>query len=228
MMNSIPTLRHTVLAMALLLVSGTCMGAQDLRLPPVDDAAADATWIRFKTLLLDTLARRDHKGLLNTLNSGIRNLSGKAGTPEFARIWRPDKSDSPVWTELPKLLHLGGTYIKRNKAAVEFCAPYVHFLWPANLPQGVDAAITARDVLLKAKPSAEAETRSRLSYDLVNVLDWDIADENPGNAQQWVKIQIENVSGYVPDEHIRSPQEYHACFVKSGAGWRISAFSVGQ
>jgi hypothetical protein len=32
----------------------------------------------------------------------------------------------------------------------------------------------------------------------------------------------------VPEEHVRSPLEYRACFVQNGARWRMTALEVGE
>ena len=202
--------------------------AQEARLHPVDEAATDASWTRFKARLLDTLIKRDQKALLGIVDSRIRNISGKNGVPEFRKLWEPHSSDSPLWTELPRLLFLGGAFIKRDKGPAEFCAPYVYYRWPDNAPATADGAVIAKDVLLKSKPSADAETQQTLSYDLVKVIDWEVADDDKGSRQKWVKIQAGNDSGYVPEEQIRSPLEHRACFVKSAAGWRMTGFEIGE
>lgn len=126
------------------------------------------------------------------------------------------------------MLFLGGAFVKRDKGPTEFCAPYVYYKWPDDAPDSANGAIIAREVLLKAGPSADAETQQILSYDLVKVLDWETADENKDRVQKWVKIQAKKDSGYVPEEQIRSPLEYHACFVKSGASWRMTSLEAGE
>ncbi len=211
-----------------LIAASAAVGAQQARLAPVDEAAADASWANFKTRLLDALAKRDQKALLAMVDSRIRNISGKNGAPEFRRLWQPHSADSALWKELPKLLFLGGAYIKPSKGPAEFCAPYVRYKWPDNAPPDADGAIIAREVLLKTKPSASAPTQRTLSYDLVNVLDWEVADVESSSPQKWVKILADRAIGYVPEEQVRSPLEHRACFVKTGTSWRIVAFEVGE
>ena len=44
-------------------------------------------------------------------------------------------------------------------------------------------------------------------------------------SQKWVRIKYLDREGYVPEEHVRSPVEQAACFVKSANGWRMTAFA---
>ena len=46
--------------------------------------------------------------------------------------------------------------------------------------------------------------------------------------QKWVKLKTQAGEGYVPEEHVRSPLEYRACFINRGARWRMTAFEVGE
>src|SRR5438105_2264285 len=78
------------------------------------------------------------------------------------------------------------------------------------------AAVIAKETLMKAAPSANAGTLQTLSYDLVAVIDWEVDDADKTSAQKWVKLKTRKGEGYVPEEHIRSPLEYRACFAKSG------------
>jgi hypothetical protein len=125
-------------------------------------------------------------------------------------------------------LYLGGAFVKRGQGPTEFCAPYVYYKWPEDASAAADAAVIAKEVLMKSAPSARSETKKTLSYDLVNVLDWEVADDDKGNRQKWVRIQVNKDSGYVPEEQIRSPYEHRACFVKSAAGWRMTSFELGE
>ena len=213
---------------AVLLAAAAASGAQEIKLPPADEGTADATWLRFKARLLEALARRDHKFVLGIIDGGIRNISEKSGAAEFKKLWEPQSADSPLWVELPKILFLGGVFVKSVKGPTEFCAPYVYYKWPDHAPADASGAIIAKEVLVKARPAAGADTLRSLSFDLVNVVDWEVADDNKDVAQSWVKIQLGAGAGYVPEQQVRSPLEYRACFVKSGANWRMTALEVGE
>jgi hypothetical protein len=211
---------------ALLLLHATAGGAQELKLPPVDEGADNPTWPRFKARLLDALVQRNPQFLLEIVDPKIRNTSGTDGAAEFKKLWEPQSATSALWVELPKLLFLGGVFVKRDRNVVEFCAPYVYYKWPEN--GGASGAIIAKETLLKTRPAADSATLLTLSYDLIQVVDWEVADENKENPQKWVKLKARAGEGYVPEEHVRSPLEYRACFVNSGARWRMTELAVGE
>lgn len=219
---------HTIVAAAALAVLAAGVNAQEVRLPPIDEAASDATWPRFRARLLEALARRDQKFVLGIVDSRIRNISPIDGVTEFRKLWEPQSADSPLWVELPRLLFLGSVFVKRGKNLTELCAPYVHFKWPDAAPADASGAIIARETLMKARPAAASDTLQTLSYHLVKVLDWEVADEDKATPQKWVRIQTTAGAGFVPEEQIRSPLEYRACFVRSGTGWRMTGLEVGE
>ena len=216
------------LTSAILLVAALSTSAQGIKLFPVDEGAGDPSWMRFKARLLEALERRDQNFIFSIVDAKIRNISEKDGIAEFKKLWEPHSAASPLWMELSKVLFLGGVFIKRETGRYEFCAPYVHYRWPDNADADAAGAIVAKEALMKASPAADAKTLQTLSYDLVQVLDWETADGNKDSKQTWVKILTTAGAGYVPEEQIRSPLEYRACFVKSGAGWRMTGLEVGE
>jgi hypothetical protein len=215
------------LCVALLLLLATAGAAQELKLLPVDEGASDATWPRFKARLLDALARHDEQFILGIVDRKIRNISGPDGVAEFKKLWEPQSAESPLWAELSKLLFLGGVFVKRDKNVVEFCAPYVYYKWPENAADA-SGSIIAKETLMKARPTASSATLLALSYDLVEVIDWEVADEQKEEPQKWVKLKTKTSEGFVPEEHVRSPLEYRACFVNGGVRWRMTGLEVGE
>ena len=220
--------RLRALCVALLFSLATASTAQELKLAPVDEGATDATWPRFKARLLDALAQRDRQFILGIVDRKIRNMSGPDGADVFKKLWEPQSAQSPLWTELPKLLFLGGVFVKRDKNVVEFCAPYVHYKWPEGASVDTSGAIIAKETLLKARPATNSATLLTLSYDLVEVIDWEVADEQKDERQKWIKLKTKTGEGYVPEEHVRSPLEYRACFANNGARWRMTGLEVGE
>ncbi len=162
MTRALIALRHLVVAVALAAAVGGA-AAQQVKLLPVDEGMHDPSWMHFKARLLDALAKRDQKFVMGIVDARIRNTLGQDGSAEFRKLWQPQAADSPLWVELPKLLFLGGVFIKRDKGANEFCAPYVRFNWPQNAPADASGAILVADALMKAKPSAAAETLQTLA-----------------------------------------------------------------
>ena len=210
----------------LLVVAGN-LSAQPVKLAPVDEAAGDPTWTHFRARLIDALVKHDRKFVTDIVDRNVRNISGSDGIVEFRKLWEPKSMESPLWSELPKVMFLGSVMVRQGKTT-EVCAPYVYFKWPANAPDNANAAIVTREALLKSRPSAQALTLQSYSYDLVAVSDWEIADESRDSRQIWIAIKTAAGTGYLPQEQARSPLEYRACFVKQGTTWRMTGLEVGE
>jgi len=192
---------------------------------PRDEGAADQSWTRFRDQLLHAVQQRDKKFVLGIVDRNVRNgLERPRGVEEFLRQWEPDTDDSPLWRELPRALHLAAAYYQHEHMPRSLCAPYVLPQWPKNVdPQG-NGAITARETSVRAGPSGSANILASLSYSIVRVTDWEVADSAAEVKQKWVRIRVQEQDGYIPEEHIRSPIEHLACFRKSEAGWRLTSF----
>jgi len=100
--------------------------------------------------------------------------------------------------------------------------------WPLDDVDPYDnGAILAKDVLVKGAPSHASETLGALSYDIIEVRDWEVADSESRLKQRWVKVRYRERDGYVPEEQIRSAIEPRACFVKEGGAWRMAEYVIG-
>ena len=200
--------------------------AQERKLPLVDEAAGDASWLRFKKQLLGAIEKRDKQFLLSILDKNVRNQDERTrGIANFRKQWELDTPDSPVWRELATALQLGGAWIKRDKRPREFCAPYLLGKWPEEVAPFDNGVVISRDTSVQTEPSMSSAALGTLSYDIVPVTDWEVDDKAADVKQKWVKIRFRNRDGYIPEEQIRSPIEQAACFVKGGSGWRMTAFA---
>jgi hypothetical protein len=194
------------------------------KLPPVDEAAGDASWLRFKRQLVAAVEKRDKQFLLSILDRNVRNQDERArGVATFRKQWELDTTDSPLWRELASALQLGTAYIVRDKRR-ELCAPYLLGRWPDNVSPIENAVVISRDAVAQAEPSTSSAALGRLSYDIVGVVDWEVDDKSDPK-QKWVKVRLQGRDGFVPEEQVRSPIEQAACFVKTANGWRMTAFA---
>ena len=213
-------------AAAALLVFTLTAFAQERKLPLTDEAAGDVSWLRFKKRLQGAIDTRDKQFLLSILDRNVRNQSESTrGVAQFRRQWELDTADSPVWRELQSALQLGSAYMRRDKGTRELCAPYVLGKWPAEIEPFNNAVVIAKETLLRAEPSNASAALGTLSYDIVPVSDWEVDDKAPDAKQKWVRVRYRNRDGYVPEEHVRSPIEQAACFVKGSNGWRMTGFA---
>jgi hypothetical protein len=217
------TILLVVLAMA---TFSSPLRSQERKLEPVDEATRDLSWAQFKNRLLEAVMKRDREFVLSILDRNVRiGVDGVRGVSEFRKQWHLDAEDSPLWRDLPSALFLGAAYIKREDRPRELCAPYLLAQWPRNMDPHAFGAIISKDALVKAAPSSDSPTLATLSYDIVPVADWEVADKAPDFPQKWTKIKLKTGEGYVPEEQIRSPIEQVACFIKTENGWRLTAFA---
>jgi hypothetical protein len=198
---------------------------QDGLFTPRDETAGDLSWTYFRDRLLEAVQQRDKKFVLGIVDRNVRNgIERPNGLGEFMRQWDPDAENSPLWRELPRALHLGAVYYSHDRMPRSLCAPYVLPRWPKNVDPHGNGAITARETALRAAPSGSAEILASLSYSIVHVIDWEVADSDAAVNQKWVKIGMDGREGFIPEEHIRSPLEHLACFRKGETGWRLTSF----
>jgi hypothetical protein len=214
-----------LLAAALLLAVTLPTWGQERKLPPVDEGASDRSWFLFKKRLQAAIDSRDKQFLLSILDKNVRNQSEKTrGIAQFRRQWELDTSDSPVWRELQSALLLGSAYMLRDKGARELCAPYILGKWPEDVEPFKNAVVIAKETTVRAEPSNTSAALGALSYDIVPITDWEVDDKGEPK-QKWVRVRFRNRDGYILEEHVRSPVEQAACFVKAGSGWRMTGFA---
>ena len=200
--------------------------AQEGRIEAVDEASRDLSWALFRAKLLTAVEKRDRKFVLGVLDPKVRNGSdAPRGIAEFRRQWEFDSDDGVFWRELPSALSVGSAWFERPDKQRELCAPYVLAKWPRDVDPSVYGVISTKEAWVKAEPSWESDTIARLSYLIVRVTDWEVADLDPKFTQKWVRIRLlKEGTGFVPEEHIRSPIEHTACFARTANGWRLTVF----
>jgi len=199
------------------------------KLPPVDEGSSDPSWVAFRNNLLAALRRGDRATLISVIDRNIVNgLEAPRGIVEFRKLWELDTKSDRVLRELSASLNLGSAWHRQDKNTRVLCAPYVPIKWPLDEVDPYDSgAIVVKDALVKSSPSHASETLGTLSFDIVGVRDWEVADAESQLKQRWVKVNHRGRDGYVPEEHIRSAIEHRACFSKSGNTWRMVEYVVG-
>ena len=222
-------LRFSARLVALMLVMAAYSGplhSQEGKMEPHDEALTDASWAAFRARLLTAVEKRDRQFVLSVLDPGIRNgAAAPRGIAEFRKQWELDSNSGVFWSLLPSALSVGSAYLERRNRPRELCAPYLLGKWPVSVDPSVYGAISARDTMVKAGPSWDTDTLTRLSYEIVRVTDWEVPDLDPGFKQNWVRIRLlREGTGFVPEEQIRSPIEHSACFIRTARGWRMTVF----
>ena len=198
-------------------------------LPPVDEGSGDPTWLQFRAGLMEILQRGDKRALANIVDANILNsMEAPRGLATFRKLWDMDGKDERILRELQSSLQLGSAWYEPKKGVRLLCAPYVPIKWPLDQHDPYNnGVVIVKDALVKSAPSQQAETLTRMTHDIVNVRDWEVADRDNQLQQRWVKIRTGGRDGYLPEEHIRSAIEHRACFGKTAAGWRLMEFVIG-
>ena len=217
--------RATLLLVLAAALGSPPLAAQQRAFAPVDEAAKDGTWSSFRSELAAALQKRDLEHVLRVLHPDVRNGSDSPrGVAEFRTQWHLDAADSPFWRELSAALALGSAWLEREAQPRELCAPYVLAKWPRDVDPLDNGAVVVRAAPVKAAPSAGAKTVATLAYVVVPVTDWEVDDSDAASRQKWVRIRLKGRDGYVAEEHMRSPIEHAACFIKTDGSWRLTVF----
>jgi Bacterial SH3 domain len=216
-----------IIFVLLMLVSALVadVSGQVQKLYPVDEAAKDPTFFTFRARLIQAVQRRDAAHLLNILSPKIHNsFGGDGGIEEFKTMWKPERAQSEVWTELAKVLSLGGAFDKDGI----FEAPYISAKWPEDKDGFELGAIIGENVRVRAAPQISSSIMRQLSFDIVEVTDWG-GNKARGEKRDWIKVKLsDGQSGYVAEEFIRSPIGYRAAFAKEEGRWVMTYFIAGD
>lgn len=206
------------------------------KLPPVDEGSTDISWVQFRGWLLGVLQRGDRRALAGIVDGNILNpLEAPRGIASFQKLWDLEGTDKRLLQDMSVALQMGSAWYQPKKSPRLLCAPYVPIKWPLDDVDPYDSgAIIVKDALVKDGPSHGAATLGGLSYDIIGVRDWEVADKDQQSQQRWVKVRYTGTGGtstsrdgYVPAEHIRSAIEYRACFARTTAGWRLMEYVLG-
>jgi hypothetical protein len=82
-----------------------------------------------------------------------------------------------------------------------------------------------KGVSLRSLPMKDSTVVTHLDYSIVRVLDnryWD------KGIDELVKVQYENIVGYVSHFELRSPTDYRACFEKLNGKYFLTALVAGD
>ena len=209
----------------------------ELKLPPVDEADRDPSFVAFRAKLLEAVEKKDATFVLSILDRSIINsFGGNGGVEEFKEQWKLDQPDSELWTELKTILSLGGSFVKDSGEISQFCAPYVYSTWDrveGKVPELDDApsygAIVGDKVALRREPREDSETIATLSYDVVTVdYERSIAESKEGQFA-WLNVAtVDGKQGFVKQNEFRGPIEYRACFTKTGKEWKMTVLVAGD
>jgi hypothetical protein len=210
----------------------------ELKLPPVDEADRDPSFVAFRAKLLEAVEKKDATFVLSILDRSIINsFGGDGGVEEFKEQWKLEQPDSELWTELKTILSLGGSFVKDSGEISQFCAPYVYSTWDRVEGKVSDlddvpsyGAIVGDKVAVRREPRDDSEAIATLSYDVVAVVyENSIAEKDKEGRFTWLNVAtMDGKQGFVKQNEFRSPLEYRACFTKTGKEWKMTVLVAGD
>ncbi len=209
---------------ALLLLTVPAM-AQVGTLLPVDEAAADPSFILFRARLLEAAQARDTSFVLSVLDPNVKlSFGGDEGIDGFRRLWLTEPRDEDVWTVLTQTVALGSTYSAGGDGRLpSVTTPYVFGAWPDSLDAFEYGAIIGERVRVRAAPDTTAEVLAALDYALIP------APYEAGVPEGWRAVTLaDGRTGFVADRYFRSPIGYRMGFVREDGRWRITFFIAGD
>jgi hypothetical protein len=195
--------------------------AEGTRLIPRGDGRDDATFNAFMRRLTDAASARDTTYLESVLDPDVKVSFGPDGTGvgAFRNMWRPRAQDSALWTELHTISRLPAS--KADDGT--YWIPYVYAQWPRDVDPHTHAAVTAEDVLLRDKPSADASALARLSYHIVRVV------ESGSPTIGWTRVAVSgSMQGYIPSSMIARASGLRLQCTRSNGEWRITVLIAGD
>jgi hypothetical protein len=198
-----------------------------LSLNPRYDARVDASFDKFRTDLLATIAVKDTKALLDIVPEDIRISFGDTnGRAAFINEWKPEDPNSKIWDVMKLVVENGGTF----KTPTQFVAPYVYAIFPEDRDAFEFVAVVSAAATLKTEPNPEADVVTPLNYDIVKMLDASqLKSQHECTNADWLKVQTDaGQEGHVMCAEVRSPIDYRAFFEKQGDKWMMTILIAGD
>jgi hypothetical protein len=219
-------MRPLLLALALLVAMP--VAAQVETLEPVDEAAADPSFVLFRARLLEAVAVRDTAFVLARLDpQATLSFGGASGVEGFRELWLDeDAVETDLWGTLGSFLPFGSTYDagptgSGDEVAARATVPYWFGAWPNGFDAFEHLLVVGESVNVRAAPSTDAPVLTQLSHALVRAESF---SEEP-----WSPIVLETgETGYVASRYVRSPIGYRMGFVHTDGHWRITFFVAGD
>jgi hypothetical protein len=200
--------------------------------PPVDEAAQDASFLQYRTALLNAVIARDTEAVI-ALSSPTISLSfgGSEGHDAFrdalnvpveklAVRYKPKAAQlrEAYWQELETVLKMGGRFVEGG-----FSAPYT---WLSPEPNHMDPYdvhyVIGHNVRMRTAGNIAAPVIRHLSYNVVELY-------QPVSGAEYQSVRLpDGTDGYVASQYLRFMLDYRANFVKLDGKWLMIDFLAGD
>lgn len=200
--------------------------APPTRLLPVDEAAKDQSFLKFRNELKDVIARKDAAKLFHYLASDIHlNFGGDRGGPEFHKMWKPFDKDTKVWTALALVVDNGGKFVVPGG----FAAPYAYAAFPEEFDAFTSVVVVNPQAVMRDAPNPDAAIVRKLDHDILEVLNASGSAQHEAGPNDWVEVKhAAGQRGFVLETDVRSPIDYRAIFEKRKGKWVMQTFVAGD
>jgi hypothetical protein len=186
------------------------------KLPPIDECAADPSFVQFRAELLSSVEKRDVRAILDALDDRVLvDFGGGEGKAAFRSAWRlHDPEQSKIWGELKDALSLGCAI--RGGVAI---AP--------SLSAQLDPDADPYETVL-AKPGGTL--RNGQSQEVLGTLEWDLLTIGSWPMRgDLIQVKLaDGRMGYVKSGDVRGVGDYRLNMEKRRGVWRITAFVAGD
>lgn len=206
------------------------LAAQEKFVTPTDEAKKDASFLAFRTKLVEAAKKRDAKYVLSVVDANIKNsFGGNDGIAEFKKYWKIENPSSRFWSEFVPVISNGGRFSDVEYGRL-FIAPFLFDAFPADVDSFEYNAIFGNNVNLRERGDAKAKVVEQLSYNIVKI-DFNNSVKKPKteNEYDWLKVEtLGGKTGFVSREFVRSPIDYRAGFEKKNGKWKMTFFVSGD
>lgn len=199
--------------------------AQDLKLPPVDEAARNPAFAKYRAALIEAVRRRDLDYVVARAAPEIKlSFGGQFGRDAFrASLTGTQEWEGEVyWVELRRALELGGVFLDDGS----FCTPYISCLEVPGCPDCdpfETVYVVSGDAVAHAAADPDSEIIARLSYDVLQM------DSAKGFEGDFIPVRLpDGRPGFVTGPDFRFSIDYRARFEKITEGWRMTVFIAGD
>ncbi len=190
-------------------------------------AKIDASFLAFRTKLVEAAKKRDAKYVLSVVSRDIKNgFGGNDGIEEFKKQWKIDRADSEFWDEFLPVITNGGKFFE--KTGELFIAPYAFHRFPEDLDASSHGVIFGSNVNLRSKADTNSPVVASLSYNIVEILE-PITDRKNTEKITWYEVKtLGGKRGFVKAEFVRTQFDYRAGFEKENGKWKMTFFLAGD
>ncbi len=214
-----------LIAGLLLLALASPALAQGLKLQPVDEAAKNPAFAKYRAALIEAVRRRDLDYVVARAAPEIMLSFGPiSGRDAFRASFSGTQEweGEVYWMELRRALELGGVFLGDGS----FCTPYISCLEVPGCPDCdpfETVFVVSGDAVAHAAADADSEIIARLSWDVLQV------DSDKGSEGDFIPVRLpDGRSAFVTGPDFRFSIDYRARFEKTGEGWRMTVFIAGD